>query len=126
MPHSIEWLLFDYANQPEEGIYWAVTNTPDYDADVDSQGHTVGWATGEVLQAVCMVRIGVDHDGEVRFDEVDAWDFGKVDAEARVSHYARIVPPALPTLPEAALGTHAHDGAASLPAPRSAHMGLAS
>ena len=41
MPHSIEWLLFDYANPPEEGIYWVVTNTPDYDADVASHAHTV-------------------------------------------------------------------------------------
>lgn len=94
---EVDWLNFDYANPPEDGIYWLTVNAPDYDCDVDGGGRTVGIPTGDITQSVCMAQVSTDGDGQVQFDTVDRWAFGEVPEEATVSHYAPVDKPRAPS-----------------------------
>lgn len=78
------WKVFDPRNPPKDGVYWALVSDPCYDVDVDDQGKTVGFPTGEIATSVVMVRFdGMTGDGP-DFSTVDHYLFGEISDESCV------------------------------------------
>lgn len=90
------WEAFDYRKPPAKGIYWVVINTPEFDVDVDSNGHCINVATGQTVTAVKMAFMSLDLEGFPIFETVDWNEFGDIPEEATVSHFAAVMRPALP------------------------------
>lgn len=90
----MNWQQFDYQDF-QEGLFWLVAETPDYDIDADDCGRAAGTPTGETVRAVVLAEVSRDHDGYPYFDRV-GFEQGRLGEDSVITHYAELTAPALP------------------------------
>lgn len=92
----MQFIPFDYKNPPEDGLLWVCVSRQEWDGDTGNDGQAVGTPTGNEVRTTALVNLETDPDGTLRFDPVDEVNFGEVGDDGVVTHYAEVVPPALP------------------------------
>lgn len=92
---TTDWQKFDYSDY-ECGLFWLLIESPDVDIDADDDGTTVGRYTGDVVRSAVLAMVEEGDEGEPAFEPVDRENVGKIDWESTVTHFAKVVPPAIP------------------------------
>ena len=95
---ATDWNKFDYSDF-ECGIFWVCAVGSEYDVDVGNYGEVVGVPTGGTVTEVALVHIEEGVDGEPYFYPIDSTNFGRVDDEFVVTHYAELKIPKAPAAP---------------------------
>lgn len=89
---------FDYEQPPSRGLYWLRFNHPEMDCDADSEGRTIGWATGVILRKETLAYLDPrERDGlKFELDMVDS-DFPTLSLdEASIESYRPVYVPEHP------------------------------
>ncbi len=89
---------FDFKNPPEDGLYWVVCRSLEWDVDAGDDGQTVGVPTGEMTQSTVLTWIATNTDGVVEFDAVEPMVYGRVAEDDVVIFYAAVEPPEAPKI----------------------------
>lgn len=100
---EVEWQEFDYFNLIDEGVYWFVLQSPEYDSDVDNDGKPVGVPNGAIKTRVVMchltwVEVG-NYNNPRYFPElliVNQSEDRHVDDEEVITYWAEIKKPKFP------------------------------
>lgn len=89
------WKPFNYADY-ESGLFWLLVESQEVDIDADDDGRTVGRYTGEMTRAAVLAMVEEGDEGMPYFDPVDRENAQRIDQDCTVTHFAKVVAPALP------------------------------
>ena len=101
---EVEWRKFEYNGQLDEGIYWFVLESPDFDTDVDDYGNPIGIPTGKTHRRVVMCELvwdgEEDNNGSINYfpnlTTVDWSEDKPMHDEEVITRYAIVEKPACP------------------------------
>lgn len=100
----MNWQPFDYRNF-ESGMFWLITETAEIDVDAGIDGSPVGHDTGATVRKPVLSWVEREPDGSPWFTPVEYDNHGYVTDDAVVTHFAPVIPPALPGQ-EPTMSTH--------------------
>ena len=96
MNQIINWQKFDYDKPPKSGVYWFVTERPQFDIDVDSYGEVSGIHTGNTVTDICLAHIDIYPEGFFELIAADPDETGRMHDDAVITHFAVVNMPEPP------------------------------
>lgn len=92
----MDWKKFDYAT-PLEGVFWCVTESPEYECDVSDDGRLIGGPIDMEKPVVKLCEIEYAGDGEF-YTYRDILSQRELGVEDGILKYAEVALPDLPRL----------------------------
>lgn len=89
------WISFDDKSF-NEGLFWFLFQSPDYELDVTDAGQLIGIPTGQLRFDVHMANIKRGLDGSAEFNFINKKELHFSPSEAKVVAYAEIIKPRVP------------------------------